>query len=283
MGKPIKITKEHLKEAKREFEEMLSSLKLSDGKISFSKTFGGNEEKTSVYFTSEAWVKMVALIHEFTDEVAWHGLAERSKKPDGYIIYDILVYPQEVSGSTVNTDQEKYQIWLMEHEDEVFNNIRMQGHSHVNMGVTPSAVDTNLYEKILDQLEDSMFYIFMVWNKKFESYTKIYDLQSNILYENDDIEVRLLDTGIGLDSFIANAKDMVSKKSYTAYNPNNWSGGRYSGHTFNSEIYDKNSKKGKEKTKVDGDKYSRSGVRSFDHLDYYEDDNSIYNLFRGGN
>ena len=227
MGKPIKITPMHIAEVRREFEETLRNLKLSDGKISFTKTFGSNNEKTTVYFTSVAWTKMVALIMEFNDDVAWHGLARRGTDPEGYVIYDILVYPQEVIGATVNTDQEKYQVWLMEHEDDVFNNIRMQGHSHVNMATSPSSVDTTHQEKILDQLEDHMFYIFMIWNKKFESNTKVYDLQKNMLYENHDVSVKILDSGIGLDAFIADAKTMVAKKTYTSCVSTGYSTSKY--------------------------------------------------------
>jgi len=228
MGKPIKITQEHIDEVRAEFELALSNMKLADGKISYTKTFGSNAEKTVVYFTSDAWTKMIALIQEFSDEVAWHGLARRSNDPVGYVIYDILVYPQEVTGATVNTDQEKYQSWLMAHDDDVFNNIRMQGHSHVNMGTSPSAVDTTHQEKILDQLDDDMFYIFMIWNKRFESYVKVYDLAKNTLYENGDVSVKLLDGGIGLDAFIESAKGMVAKKAYAS---------AYGGNSSYSHVY----------------------------------------------
>ena len=268
MGKPIKITKEHLKEARLEFEALLKEVKLSDGKINFTKTFGGNDSKTTVYYTPDAYVKMIALVNEFKDEVAWHGLARRSTDPDGYIIYDILVYPQEVTGATVNTDQEKFQTWLMNHEDDVFNNIRMQGHSHVNMGVSPSGVDTTLYNSLLAQLDDDMFYIFTVWNKKFESHTKIYDLQKNILYENCDVETKLLDGGIGLNEFITEAKKMVSKKT-TMYSYDSYTGNTDSkvyDNRYNPETFNKN-KKDKIKTKVGGEKHDNKQA-TFDDEDY---------------
>ena len=84
-------------------------------------------------------------------------------------------------------------MWLMNHEDDVFNNIRMQGHSHVNMGVTPSGVDNSLYERILEQLDDEMFYIFLIYNKKGDKTFKIYDLAKNILFETGDVTVKVLD------------------------------------------------------------------------------------------
>jgi hypothetical protein len=194
MAKIIKITTDCLAEIRKDFEETLSSAKLSDGKISFSKSFGNIKRDATVFFTHEAWQKMQALIKGFDKEVAWHGLAYRGEEgKDEYYITDILVYPQEVTGATVNTDQEKYQMWLMSHEDDVFNNIRMQGHSHVNMGVTPSGVDNSLYERILEQLDDEMFYIFLIYNKKGDKTFKIYDLAKNILFETGDVTVKVLD------------------------------------------------------------------------------------------
>lgn len=194
MSKFIKVTKEYLDEVRRDFEEALTSSKFSDGKITFTKTIGTTDRKAKVFFTPEAWRKMQALISNFNKEVAWHGIAYRGndESKDEYYITDILVYPQEVTGATVNTDQEQYEMWLMSHDDDVFNNIRMQGHSHVNMGVTPSSVDTSLYDKLLDQLDDTMFYIFMIWNKQKEKTVKIYDLKKNILFDTADVTIKTL-------------------------------------------------------------------------------------------
>ena len=125
--------------------------------INFQKNIGTVKRKATVYFTELAYRKFQALVDGFNNEVAWHGLAYRGEdeSKDEYYITDILVYPQEVTGATVTTDQKKYQDWLMSQEDNIFNNVRMQGHSHVNMGVSPSGVDENLYESILTQLDET--------------------------------------------------------------------------------------------------------------------------------
>ena len=69
-----------------------------------------------------------------------HGTVLRTEnsKSDSneFIVEDIFVYPQEVTGSTVTTDQEAYSKWLYELDDDIFNNLRMQSHSHCNMGVS---------------------------------------------------------------------------------------------------------------------------------------------------
>lgn len=217
MSKIIKMTQENIAELRRDFEEALKGIKLSDGKINFTKTFGTIQRKATLQFTEIAWLKMQTLVREFDKEVAWHGIAKRGDEEgkDSYIISDILVYPQEVTGATVNTDQEKYQTWLMNHEDEVFNNIRMQGHSHVNMGTSPSGVDTSLYDRILEQLEDDMFYIFLIWNKRGDKTIKIYDLAKNVLFETSDVTVEVLDDGTGIEHFLRNAKEMVQDKTYS--------------------------------------------------------------------
>ena len=217
MSKIIKLTQQHLDELRRDFNTALTGAKLSDGKITFTKSFNSIQRKATLYFTELAYLKMLTLVREFDKEVAWHGIAKRGEdaSKDEYIVSDILVYPQEVTGATVNTDQEKYQMWLMNHEDEVFNNIRMQGHSHVNMGTTPSAVDTSLYERILEQLDDDMFYIFLIWNKRNEKTIKIYDLAKNVLFETADVTVAVLDDGTGIERFVKDAKEMVQDKKYT--------------------------------------------------------------------
>lgn len=243
MSKLIKIDDDFIEQIKDEFALMLSKLKVSDGKISFTKSIGSITRKATVYFTETAWYKMQALISEFDKEVAWHGIAERGTDPDKdeYIISDILVYPQEVTGTTVNTDQLQYQNWLMSHDDEVFNRIRMQGHSHVNMSTSPSSVDTTHQESILEQLDDTMFYIFMIWNKRGEKNIKIYDLVKNVLFETSDVDVKILENEMGLQSFLKNAKEMVKTKTYTAPVKNYSSYGEnyYSGEHWCDDYYER--------------------------------------------
>lgn len=236
MSKIIKLTPEYIEECKKEFEEALTSAKVADGKVSFSKILSAEDRKATVYFTEMAWTKMQSLIREFDKEVAWHGVAYRGDDPeiDDYYITDILVYPQEVSGASVEMDVSKYADWLTENfEDERFNNIRMQGHSHVNMGVTPSGVDLTHQEAILDQLTDSMFYIFMIWNKSKANNIKIYDMEKNVLFEDKDITYEVLSDGYGIENFIKDAKSMVKERAYQTtgytYNSGYGYGGGYSG------------------------------------------------------
>ena len=214
MPRPIIITEEIKERALADFSSMLDTAKMPDGKLSYSKSFYYKAGSVTVWLSLEAYKKTVTLLAEFKDEVAWHGTVSRLSE-DEFIIEDVLVYPQEVTGSTVNTDQEKYTKWLYDLEDDTFNAIRMQGHSHVNMGVSPSRVDDNHRQKILSQLESTMFYIFMIWNKSLAVHTLVYDMQRNILYENDDVKIRLVGEE-SLVGFLADAKEKVQKAAYKA-------------------------------------------------------------------
>lgn len=165
-------------------------------------------------------MKSKLLIAMNDKEIAWHSLAKRGEDPEKheYIIYDVLVYPQEVTGTTVTTDQVRYQTWLYEQPDEVFNNIRAQCHSHVNMGVSPSGVDTSLYERILNQLSDEDFYIFTIGNKKGDLTVIIYDMGKNILFETKDVTTDIIEDGSGIFDFFKTVSEAVVTKPAPKYN-----------------------------------------------------------------
>jgi len=212
MPRPIVLTAEIKQKSKDDFAAMLDSVKMSDGKFNYSKSFEYQDCNAVVWLTPEAYKKIAALVTSFSDEVGWHGTVSRSGDNE-FTIEDVFVYPQEVTSSTVITDQFAYTEWLYELEDDTFNKIRMQGHSHVNMGVSPSGVDDKHRQKILEQLEPDMFYIFMIWNKSLTVHTLIYDMERNVLYEDKDVEVMLIG-GDGMEEFLADTKEKVQKHVY---------------------------------------------------------------------
>ena len=223
MSKPIKLNEELIQKYAEEFEAALRGEKFPNGKITFSKTVEydkGEVPPATVVFEPKAYAKMLSLLHAFDSEVAWHGVVTRDE--DVFYIHDILVYPQEVSGATVNTDQEGYQRWMMELPDEVANHLHLQGHSHVNMGTSSSGVDETHQQSILKMIPNDGFYIFMIYNKRLEHNIKIYDMANNVLYEDKDIEVMLDCEGCDLDAFVKNAKEVVTTKTYQSYYQTNY-------------------------------------------------------------
>ena len=221
MARPIKMTESLCREILQEFAAALRGNRYPDGKVSYTRILAQANRKATLSFTEQAYLKMLMLVNGTDKEVGWHGLVHRAEDEtkDEYIVTDLLVYPQEVTGATVTTDQSKYETWLMGHEDEVFNRIRLQGHSHVNMSCVPSPTDTSLYDRIFSQLEEDMFYVFLIWNKRNERMVRIYDMAKNMFFDTDDVTVQVLDGPYGIREFLSNAETMVktAAPSYSYY------------------------------------------------------------------
>lgn len=292
MSRIIKITPEVLEEVQNEFIESLSKLKMSDGKISYTRTFGVVPDKAVLYFTEKAWLKMQSLVREFDCEVSWNGLVHRVEdEENAYQVTDIVVPPQEVTGTTVTTDQEEFQNWLYEFDDDTFNALKLQGHSHVNMGVTPSGVDTTLYEGILEQLNDDMFYVFVIWNKKNDRTIKIYDMSKNVLFETADVTVKVLEGDLGLQKFIDDSKEKVVKKTYQspAYQGYTYQG--YSKSAYQTpaaakkeepKADDKKDKKSKKLKKKEKQTTAATYSGYANGYPYWDDDDSYSDYWRRG-
>lgn len=179
-NRQIQLTLENLRKTLKGCKTATNVLQLS---IPMDVLTG--KERPKVVFTDTAWNKMTALVDACNKEVAWHGIVNKDKST--YTIQDILIFPQSVTGATVTTDDTEYSMWLAEQPDEVFNNIRFHGHSHVNMGVSPSGVDDTYQQNILENVQD--FYIFLIINKRGSMWCTIYDVEDNVAYDTHDIDV----------------------------------------------------------------------------------------------
>lgn len=209
MAKPIKLTEAAIDAALANAREQLLLQKSPDGKIKVEVKLPAMEKRARIQFAPVAYAKMLTLIQSFATEVAWHGIVTKLGS-GSFRINDILVYPQTVTGSTVRTDERVYSAWLMKQEDDVFNNLRMQGHSHVNMRPSPSGQDSADQSIILAQMgSNCKYYIFMIWNKKLEYNISIYDLEENLLYDTDDVDISIGEENTDLETFLTAAKKVV--------------------------------------------------------------------------
>jgi hypothetical protein len=171
-----------------------------------------DEAKPVIFFTAKAYLKMTRLIQACKEEIGWHGIVTKIA-PNEYLISDILVFPQVVTGMSVNPDAKAYAEWLYSHDDETFNKIRFHGHSHVNMGVTPSGTDTKYRGDIIDQLTSDDFYIFMIINKRNDIELALYDFAANRMYEKTDCTIEVLlsdDKNDTINAFIDTAMTKVT-------------------------------------------------------------------------
>ena len=163
-----------------------------------------------------AYVKMSKLVATCDKEIAWHGYV--TKDGDCYTIEDIFMYPQKATATTVNADEEAYGPWMIKNIKEKLNTVRMQGHSHVNMGVSPSHTDLDYYKDLLGHVTD--FYIFLVINKRGEVHTRLYDKTQNVLYT--EIPLKIVHEGniLDLNDWVKSNMNLMDDKSknipYTA-------------------------------------------------------------------
>lgn len=202
-----KTIKEYLTDC---FTETTFNLKLNKETVQV-------KEKPKLQFTPETYIQMLALIDECSEEIAWLGRVHRDKL--NFLIDKIYVFPQIVTGTSVTPDETAYVNWNMQLTTEEVNSIRFHGHSHVNMGVFASGIDTKMYNELLDELKQDDFYIFLIGNKKNEFIYWIYDLASNTVYEKQDIILEIIDEdGNAIKSWAKDNIEEYIKKPKAMYN-----------------------------------------------------------------
>ena len=152
-----------------------------------------------VFITSEAYIKMRTLVDKTSTELGWYGFVSKLPGLDNvYVIEDIIVYPQKVTGATCEQDEDRMFEFEMSLTTEQVRARRFQAHSHVNMGVTPSGVDEAFYQDLLSQVRD--YYIIMVTNKRGDNHIRFYDMENNIVYTELELKI-LLDNGTDVDKW----------------------------------------------------------------------------------
>lgn len=180
-----------------------------------------------VRFTEHALAKLTSLIIFADKEVAWHGFGEKVDKGI-YIIDDIIIYPQAVGPSTVRVDELEYSKWNVNmccNQTEKFDRMCLHGHSHVNMGTSPSATDLDLQHDVIDMIPKDGFYIFMIMNKSFDINFKIVDNADGLVYTTPNI--KLGTTNKVLSDLVKEYREMVRYNTSTVYNTVKYNGGSY--------------------------------------------------------
>lgn len=194
-----------------------------------------DDRKVEVFFTPLAWAKMYSLVTTYSSEVEWHGIVERTGD-ERFLIKDILIFPHEVTGATVTSNQQEYEVWLNDLDDDTFNALRFHGHSHVNMGVFPSSVDMGYRKNVLNNFGTPVegtdyFYIFLITNKRGELSGQVYDLKNNVMYTKDSthdeiiIDVVYDDGDTYLSEFLAEAKSVVKEAHHSTSSSGSSQGG----------------------------------------------------------
>lgn len=178
-------------------------------------------EQPKVYISANAYLKMRKLVDDTSTEIGWYGTV--TKVPtlvNTYVIEDILVYPQRVTGATCTQDDDKMFEFEMSLTTDEVNHKRFHGHSHVNMSTHPSGVDEQFYQDLLTQTRD--YFIVLVTNKSKSDYVRFYDIENNVVYEGLEI-VPITDLGTSIDTWYEGIEDLLTKPepakiNYTSVN-----------------------------------------------------------------
>lgn len=206
-----KVSSEQQEQLLEKFKEYLNAMKFGK-KISFESAVAEQklEEKVFVTFSAVAYIKMRELVDRCPYEVGWYGLIDKIA-PKEYRIEDILVYPQVITASTVKEDEE---VWDDNATPDEIRRRHFHGHSHVNMGVTPSGTDMNHRNNLTQLLGPDDFFLFIITNKRCEISAELYDLADNAIYENDDIQFDVdMGNGTMLSAFIEVSSERVKRPS----------------------------------------------------------------------
>ena len=168
-----------------------------------------NIPEPTIYITTLAYTKMRMLVDKTTTEIGWYGIVTKVPGLTGiYVIEDIIVYPQKVTGATCEQLDDKMFEFEMSLTTDQVNHKRFHGHSHVNMATSPSGVDEQFYHDILTQVTD--FFIITITNKRNEYTTRFYDMEHNILFTDVPITV-IDDEGLELDFWYDESKKQLQE------------------------------------------------------------------------
>lgn len=143
-----------------------------------------NTKIPRIGISSSALVKMFIYVNECSDEVGWLGTVEKLNNQH-YVITDVYLFEQDVHATTTEITPEglsEFAEELLQQPNgmEVWNNIKMWGHSHVNMGVTPSGQDDKQMKEFADVGHE--WFIRLIANKKGDMKLDFFHYQMGITF-----------------------------------------------------------------------------------------------------
>lgn len=105
----------------------------------------------TVFITYEALAKMKQYVDQSDGEIGWLAYVENEEETQTYIVTDTVLFEQEVTAVTTDLDEDglmKYANELIEQgRTDELSKVKCWGHSHVNMGVTPSGTDDSTFKE----------------------------------------------------------------------------------------------------------------------------------------
>lgn len=177
-----------------------------------AKTVSFLDTRYDLYILPEARSKMELYCDLSEGEIGWLAFVEKFEGV-GFLITDCVLLKQEVHSATTEIDPAALLDFWNATPVENQCKIKMWGHSHVNMSVTPSAQDNDQMEYFKD---GNPWFIRLITNKKREYHIDIYDYEHGIKIHMDQADLK--DYNPHADelkkSIEAEIKEKVREKTY---------------------------------------------------------------------
>ncbi len=156
--------------------------------------------------------KMKVYVDECRDEVGWLGTAVRDDK--GIYITDTFLFDQEVSAVTTDITEEGLSTFAEEllkqpNGVEIWNNIKVWGHSHVNMATSPSRTDENQMETFVECGHD--WFIRIIANKNGSLRIDLFDYALGVIYSDMPWQTGLSEEEVRLYNIINESKKKLKE------------------------------------------------------------------------
>lgn len=140
-----------------------------------------------VIISKAALTKMQLYVDNCKTEIGWLGTAFKNEESNSIIIEDVFLFEQDVHATTTEITPEglgKFGEHLMTLDNgiDIWNNLKVWGHSHVNMAVNPSGQDNEQMITFANNGHD--WFVRIIANKSGDIRIDLYDYTIGITFLN---------------------------------------------------------------------------------------------------
>lgn len=166
-------------------------------------------EPPKFFITPLALEKMNVYVQSCSLEIGWIGFIKQ--QGNNYTLYDVEIAEQKVNGaeceiSTDGLSKLGMDILRQPNGTEKYNEMRFWGHSHVNMGVSPSSQDIYQFKELG---KNSEYFFMMICNKRGDS--NLFMRMGNYVFKFLNWSIKT-DISLDVDSIQAKIKSCVSSQ-----------------------------------------------------------------------
>lgn len=190
----------------------------------------------NVRFDITAWEKIQFIVDHESMEIGWFGTVDHDPKSNTYVVTDIFITEQKRNGATCEQSAKglnelTYEIirdlsLSSEEKRNRLNTFNFWGHSHVNMGVSPSCEDIANAKRFAGK----DFLITGIFNKKGDVRLDFWDFKNNLHYAELPVRKRwhLSDETVTkiISDINTKVKEITFESSYSYGSPQHLRSGR---------------------------------------------------------